>query len=615
MDQRHTEDKLLGTRLGPYQIQAKLGEGGMARVYKAYHERLRRDVALKVMVTRLADQAEFRLRFEREAQAIASLHHSNIVTVYDFFSDPDGFMCLVMQHVGGGTLRQLIGDERPLDPVRATSYALQMARALHHAHQNNIIHRDVKPQNMLISANDANHLLLSDFGIAKLYNSDREMFVQTQHSHAQAVGQGNSELTQANQLVGTADYMAPEHILGKAVDARVDVYALGIVLYQMLVGHTPFRSESSYGLLVQHVYTPPPSLRESHPEIPLSLVQIVETALQKDPEQRFLTAEAMALALEASATRSQTMASASVVSLPSVGVSPAVFNTPGITQVPVISATTNSPHPTLSQYPTFVNPVMPPLMHTAIREAASPAKKRRRASPLYIFAMVVIIILALLLIGQRVLPLMGVSQGGTSRTIPIATSFVEKFQDHTRNWPSSGSGMQANIADGHYLLESLDGNTHVVRPDIYRTGSLPKDFLLTEDIAPVKAASNVFYGLAFRIQAASDGTFSGYVFAIDGNGDVELAKFMAGQPPDILASGTDHTIKTGAQASNIVQVQVRDSTFSFKINAHNVKFTSTNTADMTTYHDATISNGQPGIFFSGTNTLFRVASVQLVVNP
>src|SRR6266567_2061005 len=162
-------DPLIGTQLGAYYIQAKLGEGGMAQVYKAYHERLRRDVAIKVILPQIADQAGFRERFEREAQLVASLEHHNIVAIYDF-GEIGNITYLVMQYVGGGTLRDKLRKEGHIEPHQAVQYAIQMARALHHAHQRGIVHRDVKPQNMLISSSDSNELLLSDFGIAKIFD-------------------------------------------------------------------------------------------------------------------------------------------------------------------------------------------------------------------------------------------------------------------------------------------------------------------------------------------------------------------------------------------------------------------------------------------------------------
>src|SRR5713226_8034011 len=167
-------DALIGQQIGAYFIQSKLGEGGMALVYKAYHARLRREVAIKVILPQIADQSGFRERFEREAQLVANLEHRNIVAVYDF-GEIGNLTYLVMQYLGGGTLRDQLRGGHALDPRRAIQYAVQMAKALHHAHLRGIVHRDVKPQNMLVSASDPNQLLLSDFGIAKLFSSRQEL--------------------------------------------------------------------------------------------------------------------------------------------------------------------------------------------------------------------------------------------------------------------------------------------------------------------------------------------------------------------------------------------------------------------------------------------------------
>src|SRR6266851_6104645 len=232
-------DPLIGRELGAYSIQAKIGEGGMAQVYKAYHARLRREVAIKVILPQVADQSGFHERFEREAQLAASLEHRNIVAVYDF-RDPGLLTYLVMQYVGGGTLRDLLRKEGRIEPHQAVQYAIQMARALHHAHQRGIVHRDVKPQNMLISSSDSNEILLSDFGIAKIF--DRGNNQETLMSSTSGGNRHDPSVTSVDQMVGTADYMAPEQINRQPIDARTDVYALGIVLFQMLAGKVPFSS-------------------------------------------------------------------------------------------------------------------------------------------------------------------------------------------------------------------------------------------------------------------------------------------------------------------------------------------------------------------------------------
>ncbi|MBV9615289.1 MAG: serine/threonine protein kinase, partial [Ktedonobacteraceae bacterium] len=287
-------DPLLGQHLGAYQIQHKLGEGGMARVYKAYHARLRRDVAIKVILAHIAGHRDFRVRFEREAQLIASLEHPNIVAVYDF-GEEGAITYLVMQYVGGGTLRNQLQDGHPLAPQQAAHYTLQMARALHSAHQRGIVHRDVKPQNMLVSTHNRDHLLLSDFGIAKLFDGSLD---NTWTDTAAENISYNSGQTSADQILGTLEYMAPEQINRKNVDARTDVYALGIVLFQMLTGRVPFLSTTTTGLMYQHVHMPPPRVREFNPAAPEVLEQIAARALEKAPEARFQSAEALALAVE-----------------------------------------------------------------------------------------------------------------------------------------------------------------------------------------------------------------------------------------------------------------------------------------------------------------------------
>src|SRR2546421_3588601 len=296
---RMANDPLLGRRLGAYLIQSKLGEGGMAQVYKAYHARLRREVAIKVILPQVADKSGFRERFEREAQLIASLEHRNIVAVYDF-GEIGNLTYLVMQYVGGGTLRDQLHKDGSIEPHLAVPYTIQMARALHHAHLRGIVHRDVKPQNMLVSTSDTNELLLSDFGIAKLVDNSYETLLHspTAQAHDSAMYPMHPSLTSVDQMVGTAEYMAPEQINRQPLDARTDVYALGIVLFQMLTGQVPFSSTTVQGLLFQHVYTPPRPIREVNPSISPAVEQIILQALAKTPAHRYQSAEAMAQALE-----------------------------------------------------------------------------------------------------------------------------------------------------------------------------------------------------------------------------------------------------------------------------------------------------------------------------
>ena len=221
--------QLLGTA---YQIGEMLGEGGMARVYKAYHTRLQRVVALKVIHPQSMTSASFRQFFEQEAQLVARLHHRNIVAVYDF-GESQHMLYLVMQYVAGGTLRDQISHQQPLDPRRAAMYALQMARALHHAHQQGIVHRDVKPLNMLVSAENRNELLLSDFGLARLFSKSADLPSAIRDTNHQTDGQVFSRV---GGIAGTPLYIGPERWQGQPTDAPRDIYALGIVLFEMLSG-------------------------------------------------------------------------------------------------------------------------------------------------------------------------------------------------------------------------------------------------------------------------------------------------------------------------------------------------------------------------------------------
>jgi serine/threonine protein kinase len=265
---------LIGRHLGQYAIVDELGRGGSSRVYRAQDLDLSREVAIKVIFNDAEDRVGFVRRFEREVQAVVQLDHPNIVAVYDR-GETDDLVYLVMQCVTGGTLRQRCG--RPIPVADATAAIFQMSMALHHAHQNGIIHRDVKPSNMLVNSSDPRHVLLTDFGIAKL--------------------QGMLGLTKSGTTIGTPEYMSPEQAEGKDIDQRTDVYALGCVLFELLAGRPPFVGSTAVSVLYQQVHLRPPHLRAFNSEVPRELGRIVDQALSKHPEERFGTAELLAEAL------------------------------------------------------------------------------------------------------------------------------------------------------------------------------------------------------------------------------------------------------------------------------------------------------------------------------
>jgi serine/threonine protein kinase/uncharacterized protein YraI len=262
-----TED-MSGRSLGRYQLLAQIGLGGMAVVYKARDLHLDRDVAIKIIrkdcfVPNTLDRVL--KRFEREAKSLAQLSHPNIVKVIDY-GEFEGAPYLVLEYLSGGTLEKLLG--RPIPYQDAARILLPAAQALAYAHQRNIIHRDVKPSNVLFT--ESRHAMLADFGIAKLLEDT-----------------GSYHLTDTSAIVGTPAYMAPEQAMGKAVDARTDVYALGIVLYEMVTGQKPFVADTPMAVVLKHVTDSLPPPRQFVPELPDKAEQVLLKALAKDPADRY----------------------------------------------------------------------------------------------------------------------------------------------------------------------------------------------------------------------------------------------------------------------------------------------------------------------------------------
>jgi serine/threonine-protein kinase len=267
-------DPRIGTRIGDYQIQQLLGRGGMSVVYLAEHIRLHRKVALKLLSPELAVDDTFRRRFESEWERLAQLDHPNIIPVFEA-GEADGLLYIAMRYVQTTDLRALITNEGRLEPGRAVDIVAQTASALDAAHKQDLVHRDVKPHNILVTIGGgteegSDHIYLADFGLTK---------------HTQSV----SGLTQTGHFMGTIDYVAPEQIAGKTVDGRTDEYALGCVLFECLTGRTPFQREEDTAILFAHLQEPPPRATESRPELPPALDDVLAMAMAKDPNQRYAT--------------------------------------------------------------------------------------------------------------------------------------------------------------------------------------------------------------------------------------------------------------------------------------------------------------------------------------
>ena len=282
-----TDDDLIGATLGNCVVEEMIGQGGMARVYRATQQNLDRAVAIKVLPPYYAADPAFVERFKLEARAMARLSHPHIVTVHDS-GDDDGRLYIIMEYVNGGNLKQRMARSLPAREI--TRIIHEVADALSYAHSHNIVHRDVKPVNVLMDS--TGRAVLSDFGIAKVLAT-------------------SAALTRAGAGVGTPEYMSPEQCRGASVDARSDIYALGVMLYEMLTGHTPFEADNYTALAHSHIYEPVPPPSRLNPRISPAVQSVVMKALEKDPAHRFQQATEMAIALEQAMAAQMPVASAS----------------------------------------------------------------------------------------------------------------------------------------------------------------------------------------------------------------------------------------------------------------------------------------------------------------
>lgn len=270
---------LTGTTIERYKIVRELGRGGMAVVYRATDTMLDRNVAIKMILSEITNKEKTEKllkRFNREAKTLASLSHPNIVKVLDY-GEFESTPYLVMEYIAGGALKSKMS--RPIPYAEAAALLLPVARALQHAHQQKIVHRDVKPENILI--NDSDQPMLSDFGILKL--------VDMEESHG---------LTGTGKIVGTPAYMSPEQIRGREVDGRADMYSLGIVFFEMVTGRKPYNANTPIELSMQHLHDPIPKAKQFVRDLPAEVDQIIAKSIAKNPEDRYPTMSAFAQALE-----------------------------------------------------------------------------------------------------------------------------------------------------------------------------------------------------------------------------------------------------------------------------------------------------------------------------
>jgi eukaryotic-like serine/threonine-protein kinase len=330
-----------------YRLLKPLGSGGMADVYLAHDDILDRDVALKVMSTRYASDEEFVERFKREAQSAAALSHPNIVSIFDRGESEDGTYYIAMEYLPGGTLKDRILKRGALPPHTAAAVALQMAEALRAAHERDVIHRDIKPHNILITA--SGDVKVTDFGIARAASS--------------------STMTRTGHILGTAHYISPEQAMGEPVGPASDLYSLGVVLYEMLTGELPFDADTPLGIAMKHVNGHVRQPKDLNPSVPDGINAITLRLLAKHPEDRYASDSELIEDLERVCA----------------GLDPSGATTEMMTRAMPVAATTR------------INPALPP------QRVGRNSKRRRGAAPLLLALLALLILASLAWAGYSLL--------------------------------------------------------------------------------------------------------------------------------------------------------------------------------------------------------------------
>jgi tetratricopeptide (TPR) repeat protein len=269
-------EDLTGKQLGPYQVISPLGEGGMASVYKAYQPSVDRYVALKILPQHYAKDPEFVNRFTQEARVIANLQHPHILPVHDF-GETDGYTYMAMRFIRSGTLNEWMAQHQPISIPHVRRIISQVGDALDYAHSQGVVHRDVKPSNVLID--DRGNCLLTDFGLAKLMET-------------------SVKLTRTGGILGTPAYMSPEQGLGQGIDHRSDIYALGVILYEMVTGRPPYLAETPMAIMIKHIQSPLPPPSQYQPDLPEEIERVILKSLAKEKTDRYESAGDMVQALQ-----------------------------------------------------------------------------------------------------------------------------------------------------------------------------------------------------------------------------------------------------------------------------------------------------------------------------
>ena len=623
-------DNLTGKTLGTCILENLIGQGGMGAVYLARQIRPSRYVAVKVLLPNVTTNTslykEFLVRFRHEADVVARLEQINIMTIYEY-GEQDGFAYLVMPYLPGGSLRDLLARNSALSLQEAAAFIDQAAAALDYAHAHGVIHRDLKPGNFLLSSDG--RLVLADFGIARMLQDGDSTF--------------RAALTGTGTFLGTPEYMAPEMLNGEPVDHRADIYALGIVLFQMLSGQVPFRGNTPFAVATKHLQELPPSLHQINSAIPPAVDNIIHKALAKKREERYISAGAMAQALRNIVPSPGYLSETQQRNAPTV-ISPLPVMPPSAAAVarqetpPPVSQTVNASTDTSAPTRISSNPSSGGFSNSGFSRPVTPYPTPvNRLQPWLIFIgllLVLILVIGGVLVGLQL-------NKGTSGTTPPTGSNSTASTSHSSNptagaqptslstsgststaqstttqqtsvprgsqlYSSANPGRPCDSNGGHWanfnsVMLTCQGtgtqitNPHPQSPNLVGTlltslpnsAAFPSNYVIEAQLQPLNG-SQADYGIYFRNQLGNQQGV--YTFFIHSNGTWSAYVYdnTTGAPTEIARGRL-----SGSLGTTTVDVVAAGSNFTFYVNGQLVGKT----------NDGTYSSGTVGIAIDAGGTI------------